>query len=46
MAALLRDERLRRRLGDAGIARVGSARHTEATEQILHSLERLAGARQ
>jgi len=45
MGALLRDQSLRRRLGTGGTARVGAMRHTEATELILDSLERLAGGR-
>lgn len=42
MRQVLNDGRLRRRLGEAGTARVGTMQSTEATEQILASLERLA----
>jgi glycosyltransferase involved in cell wall biosynthesis len=42
MQRLLNDEGLRRRLGEQGASRVGAIRDTEATEQIVASLERLA----
>jgi glycosyltransferase involved in cell wall biosynthesis len=42
MKHLLHDGKLRHRVGEAGAARLGAMRHTEATEQILASLERLA----
>lgn len=45
MERLLHDEPLRQRLVEAGQSRVGRMRDTEATEQILASLERLAAGR-
>jgi glycosyltransferase involved in cell wall biosynthesis len=45
MGALLREESVRGRLRGAGIARVGTMSPTDATAQILESLERLASGR-